>query len=51
MLHVITWKDELDKYVYNFFVDYDTVDIKYITDIHKYLMKNHIIINDINLYP
>ena len=34
-------KKELYGYVYDFSVDYDTVDIDDVLDIHKYLMKKH----------
>ena len=34
-------KTGLDEYVYDFSVDYDNVDVNYIFDIHKYLMKKH----------
>ena len=32
---------ELNRCVYDFFVDYRAFDIKNIIDIHKYLMKKH----------
>ena len=28
-------------YVYDFKIDYDSTDVDYILDIHKYLMKKH----------
>ena len=31
----------LYKYVYDFLVDYDSIDVNDILDIHKYLMKKH----------
>ena len=31
----------LYKYVYDFSVDYDSIDVNDILDIHKYLMKKH----------
>lgn len=34
-------KNGLNGYVCNFSVDYDTIDISDIIDIHKYLMKKH----------
>ena len=34
-------KTGLDGCVYDFSVDYDDVDVNYIIDIHKYLMKKH----------
>ena len=33
-------KIRLDGYVYDFSVDYNTIDVSDIVDIHKYLMKN-----------
>ena len=35
-------KTGLYRYVYNFSVDYDSIDIDDILDIHKYLMKHDI---------
>ena len=34
-------KKRLNRYVYNFSVDYRAFDTSNITDIHKYLMKKH----------
>ena len=36
-------KTGLTGYVYDFSIDYNTVTVDYIKDIHKYLMKNNII--------
>ena len=37
-------KTELNGYVYDFSVDYDVIAVDDILHIHKYLMKNNIII-------
>ena len=34
-------KTEFNGYVYNFSVDYDSISVDDIKDIHKYLMKNN----------
>ena len=34
-------KTRLYRYVYNFPIDYDSIDVDNILDIHKYLMKKH----------
>ena len=34
-------KTGLNGYVYNFSVDYNTIDTSNIIDIHKYLIKKH----------
>ena len=34
-------RTELYEYVYGFSVNYDSIDVDYILDIHKYLMKKH----------
>ena len=38
-------RTELCEYVYGFSVNYDSIDVDYILDIHKYLMKKHNIKN------
>ena len=37
-------KTEFNGYVYGFSVDYDSIDVDDIKDIHKYLMKNNDIV-------
>ena len=34
-------KTEFNRYVYDFSVDYDVIDVDDIKNIHKYLMKNN----------
>ena len=34
-------KTEINRYVYNFSLDYDATGVGDILDIHKYLMKKH----------
>ena len=34
-------KTRLDRYIYDFSVDYDSIDADYIFNIHKYVRKKH----------
>ena len=34
-------KTGLNRYIYDFFVDYNVIDTSNTIDIHKYLMKTH----------
>ena len=40
--HLILWKKAgLNRYVFEFYVDYNIIDASNIANIHKYLMKKH----------
>ena len=39
ILHLVIWKIELDRFVYDFSVNYDTTDIDDVLDVNNYLMK------------
>ena len=43
-------KTELHGYIYDFFVDYNIIDISNIINIHKYLMEKHDIRSCLDLF-